>query len=328
MNILISKINPYNFVFFTSIFLFLIINFILLKIYIKYSYSLKLLDIPNNRSSHIKTTPKGAGIVFSLTSIFFIIFVFKSNYLLILLPLLVVGFVDDLKNIAAFPRYVIQFLTCLVIVFTSPLFNQILLSDSNLFISSSLIFLVFISTAIVNFFNFLDGLDGLISSSGFIYFLFVGFLINPIFLVIASSIFVFLIFNWSPAKVFMGDTGSTFIGAVVAIACLSNTDYLNSLIFLLMLSPLFMDAFFCIIRRLLDRQNIFKPHRSHLYQRLQQNGWTHASVSLLYAFAVLITSCSFVFFNFSIGVLTVGLILLLGLYLDRKHASPFQGNIS
>ena len=277
----------YNAKFFISILIFSIINIFLFEFFKNYCISSKLLDIPNKRSSHTIATPKGAGIVFSLTSIIFSILIFKNSYILILIPLLIIGFIDDFKSVSRITRFFVQLFTSFIIVYYSNLFKTFALSHGYLTNFLFFILLVIGSVAIINFFNFSDGIDGIVASSASIYLILVGLYINPIFLVIGISLSIFLFFNWSPAKLFMGDVGSTFIGAVVVMSSLSKNNSVDSLVSLLMISPILIDPFICILRRLVSKQNIFIAHKTHLYQRLHQSGWKHSYISLIYSAATL-----------------------------------------
>lgn len=318
-----ANIDIFSFDFIISIILFSIVNFFLLKLYTIYCSSSKLLDIPNKRSSHTIATPKGAGLVFSITSLIFITFIFKTSYFLILIPLLIIGILDDFKPLPALSRLSVQLTTSLILVSNSNLFKFSSQSNGELINILFFIFLVIASVGIINFFNFADGIDGLVATSAFIYFIFIGFAINPMFLFIGVALGVFLIFNWSPAKLFMGDVGSTFIGAVVVISSLINNYSIDALALLLMIAPILMDTFFCVLRRLLSKQNLFVAHKSHLYQRLHQSGWKHSDIALIYAVATFILSSSFIFSGISLGIFMVSVVFMIGLYLDFFHAIPF-----
>ncbi len=325
MNILLNS-TVYNFNFYITILIFSVINFFLFEFYKNFCSSFKFLDIPNKRSSHTIATPKGAGIVFAITSIIFIIFIFNYSYILILIPLLIIGFLDDFKGVSRISRLFVQFFTSLFIVYNSNLFKFFTLSNGNLENLFFFIFLITCSIGIINFFNFSDGIDGLVASSGSIYLILIGIFTNPIYLFIGVSLGVFLIFNWSPAKLFMGDVGSTFIGAIVVISSLSKNNSLDSLVSLLMIAPILIDPFICVLRRLISRQNIFIAHKTHLYQRLHQSGWKHSYISLLYSAGTLLLSLSFIFFGISFGLVAFLVVFLIGIYLDFNHAVPFIRN--
>jgi UDP-N-acetylmuramyl pentapeptide phosphotransferase/UDP-N-acetylglucosamine-1-phosphate transferase len=148
--------------------------------------------------------------------------------------------------------------------------------------------------AVINFINFIDGMDGVLGASSFVLILAaaVSFSVvgtvhsqesNPISLyALLGSLIGFLIWNWSPAKVFMGDVGSTFVGSVFVGYVLQQHSYASALSLLLVSFPLLADAGGCVLRRIQYKQAILKPHKLMLYQRLNQNGWKHSQVAILY----------------------------------------------
>ena len=91
----------------------------------------------------------------------------------------------------------------------------------------------------------------------------------------------------------MGDSGSTFLGLLQFYITFSKNEFNSSLILMLTASPLLMDSFTCILRRLKNNENIFSPHKKNLYQRLHQNGMKHSKVSIIYAL------CTFILLIFS-----------------------------
>ena len=182
-------------------------------------------------------------------------------------------------------------------------------------------------TAIINFVNFMDGLDGLVAGcmavaiwAGTIH------LSSPLSTVpLLGALLGFLFWNWSPAKVFMGDVGSTFLGAVFACLIFQLPSWQEALGLMLVATPLLGDACFCVLRRQLAGQSVFKAHRLHLFQRLHQSGWQHAQVSSLYIFATLVLALANMFGGLS-WVLGMALgELLTGLWLDQRVAIPFMG---
>ena len=121
----------------------------------------------------------------------------------------------------------------------------------------------------------------------------------------------------------MGDVGSTFLGAILAALILSQKSIMLSAGILIISSPLLMDASTSVIRRFFAGHNIFKPHKLHLFQRLNQSGWSHAKVSLTYFSATfllcagLLTKDIFIQTSFAILVIIFGVIL-------EKFALPFK----
>ena len=185
--------------------------------------------------------------------------------------------------------------------------------------------LVIAVTAVINFTNFMDGLDGLVAGCMAVAIGALSLSLNAPWSLwaLVGSLLGFLIWNWSPAKVFMGDVGSTFLGAVFAGLVLQASSWIEAFGYLLVATPLLADACLCVPRRLLAGQRVFQAHRLHLFQRLQQAGWPHARVSLSYiagtallAVAMLVGGWPWVF---SLAVAE----LLIGVWLDQRVAVPF-----
>ncbi len=279
------------------------------------------LDNPNYRSLHQIPKPSGGGLVFVILGS---IGAWYLNFLvpLFCVPLSIVGLVDDRFNISRKIRYLFQFSTVVVLINISPLKIEVENIVIELFLQ---IILIIFLTAIINFTNFMDGIDGLVAGSMTVYFSLFVFLLNPSLLPLIASLIAFLIFNWNPAKVFMGDVGSTFLGALFAGLLLQFPSWIDSLKFLIIASPLFLDALFCILRRIFERENIFRPHRKHLYQRLiGQKGLTHAKVSIIYIGSSLINSIFLYLQMDYIIIFNLIFIILIGFYLDRLIAKPFK----
>jgi Fuc2NAc and GlcNAc transferase len=271
----------------------------------------KLLDVPNQRSSHLVATPRGGGIAFviigSLSSI-----IFTSGIIrwipLICIPLSIIGIIDDYKDLGAVWRYLTQTVTAMVLIFISKI---------DLPLWQIPVYIVMI-TAIINFINFMDGLDGIVAGCSVLLFA------ATSNWSISGAIFGFLLWNWSPAKVFMGDVGSTFIGAVFAGIALQESSTQTMLGVLLLGFPLFADAAVCVIRRLLRRKDIFKAHRQHLYQRLNQAGWSHSQVSILYIMAVGILIVAKAFWGFTVLLILIMIEILFAFFLDQNIAKKFD----
>ena len=296
---------------------------------------MQLLDQPNARSSHSQPTPRGGGVAFVLlgsasSGIALLIGQDHSVAALPLLaaPLAVVGLLDDRHNLPASWRYAVQLLTAVLMLGVSPLFHKFsfaVASGSWLFLVALALLLIAV-TAVINFTNFMDGLDGLVAGCMAVSIAALAIdLIAPWSLwALLGSLLGFLIWNWSPAKLFMGDVGSTFLGAVFAGLVLQASSWTEAFGYLLVATPLLADACLCVLRRLLAGQRVFQAHRLHLFQRLHQAGWTHARVSLTYvavtsllSFALLVGGWLWVF-----GLAVVA--LLFGVWLDQRVAVPFS----
>ena len=286
-----------------------------------------LLDQPNDRSSHSVPTPSGGGLGFVLVTTLASILSLSLNgwsvtaaVSITVLPLSVVGFLDDLYILPATWRYGVQLATAFVLIILSPLQISWLL----------LPLLLIAVTSVINFINFMDGLDGLVAACMVL-------AISSSALVLGSSwsiwalvgsLLGFLPWNWSPAKVFMGDVGSTFLGAVFVALVLQAPSWSQALALLLVATPLLADACLCVPRRLIAGNQIFSAHRLHLFQRLHQAGWSHSKVSTVYISATLFLSIALLYggLGWVIGIAAVE--LLIGVWLDQRVAVPFESTSS
>jgi len=297
-----------------------LLSLIILSFFMK-NYKNYFISLPVKRSSHKLPTTTSGGISFVISSTFFSIF-FGNFVPLISLPLAIVGIIDDKKGVRSIIRYIVQLLTVISILAYSDLIN---LNDlKGLFTT---IFLIFLGTALINLVNFMDGLDGLISLSSLIFFLILSIAIAQEYLIIFFAILPFLFYNWSPAKMFMGDTGSTFIGALIFGAILNSGNFTNSLYLMIVLSPLLLDSSICIFRRLLAKENIFSSHKLHLYQRLNQGGLSHSKVSIIYSFYILLIGIFFAFKNILFLKISFLFIFILAIYLETKCAVSFKKSL-
>ena len=286
----------------------------------------RLLDQPNARSSHQQPTPRGGGVAFvlvaALANVIFLVGVhlrpldlLQSGLLLIAVPLSVVGFFDDRYSLSASCRYGVQVFTALLLLWLSPIS----------FPWQMLPLLIVAITAVINFTNFMDGLDGLVAGCMAVALAAAALRLAspwPIWALV-GALLGFLIWNWSPAKVFMGDVGSTFLGAVFAGLALQAPSWPEALGLLLVATPLLGDAFLCVPRRLLAGQRVFQAHRLHLFQRLHQAGWPHARVSSLYIGATAVLAIALLWGGLPWLITLAAFELLLGIWLDQRVAVPF-----
>ena len=292
------------------------------------------LDKPNFRSSHLKPTPTGGGVVFVLFASASSVITFLNNHRLdaallpvVAVPLAVVGMLDDRFNLPSVWRFSVQLITAALILCLSPLVQSLGLS----IVSGSLLLLPVVAllligvTAVINFTNFMDGLDGLVAGCMAVAIAALAIALSapwPLW-ALFGSLLGFLLLNWSPAKVFMGDVGSTFLGAVFAGLLLQASSWPQALVLLLVATPLLADACLCVLRRVLAGQNAFQAHRLHLFQRLHQNGWSHARVSLTYIVATSVLAVAMLVGGLPWVIGLSFLELSLGVWLDQFIAAPF-----
>lgn len=289
----------------------------------------KWLVYPNSRSSHNLPTPFGGGIIFGIVSIFSSILYHNFTFILSL-PVLIAGHVDDYKGVPALKRFMVQLGCSLLLLFykaKGDFFISIGFEDLN-FIKKLIIILglMFIYTSLVNISNFSDGLDGLLGGSMLIVFFTLSItLSNQNHLIpLIASLLAFLTWNWDPSKLFMGDSGSYFIGSVYFSSILDSTSLIEFFSLLFLALPIYSDVSFTMIRRLINKQNIFKAHKLFLFQRLHQSGLSHAAVCSLYLLASIFVNLSFIFGGINYVLISSCLIILLGFFLDQKVATPFR----
>lgn len=244
---------------------------------------------------------------------------------LVLTPLAAIGFLDDRYNLPSGVRYLVQLTAASLAVAYFGVFPQPWLTDLGWGGNLVAIFLTVIGfTAFINFYNFMDGLDGLVAGVTAVQLGFLAlYLHQPSWWLLVAALLGFLWWNWSPAKIFMGDVGSTVLGACVAIALMSTSDVTQAWSALAVTFPLIGDAIYTLIRRLIQSENIFKSHCSHLYQRLKQSGCSHAQVAIAYIGIVLLIASSISVFGaagaWSSLALTLGAIGLGEFYLQSRQ---------
>ena len=276
----------------------------------RFAFKIGAIDIPkDNRRMHKKPTPRigGLAIIFGFT-VATLCFAQPSRQLYGTLAgaaiIAVMGVIDDCKNLPAKLKFVIQIIAALVVVFAGDIkidvfTNPNFLSDNPywvlpewLSVTLTVIWIVFITNAV----NFIDGLDGLaagVSAIMSISLVFISIRVGEYSIAILGialmgSCFGFLPFNFNPAKIFMGDTGSTFLGFMLATLSIQGVFKSYAVIsfavpLLILGLPLF-DALFAMIRRILRGQSPLTADRGHLHHRLVDMGFSQKqTVFILYA---------------------------------------------
>ena len=276
----------------------------------RFAFKIGAIDIPkDNRRMHKKPTPRigGLAIIFGFT-VATLCFAQPSRQLYGTLAgaaiIAVMGVIDDCKNLPAKLKFVIQIIAALVVVFAGDIkidvfTNPNFLSDNPywvlpewLSVTLTVIWIVFITNAV----NFIDGLDGLaagVSAIMSISLVFISIRVGEYSIAILGialmgSCFGFLPFNFNPAKIFMGDTGSTFLGFMLATLSIEGVFKSYAVIsfavpLLILGLPLF-DALFAMIRRILRGQSPMTADRGHLHHRLVDMGFSQKqTVFILYA---------------------------------------------
>ncbi len=267
----------------------------------KPSSQLYILDEPTHRSLHDVPKPRtgGIAIVTIVATMWLIIsFVFDVKilhyYILAGLCILVaVSYLDDKYSVPQLWRLSAHIIAALFLVLAGVGFSELelslnLFSDNN-YVANTLTILVVVW--MINLYNFMDGMDGLAGGMGFIGFLCLaglGWLAGHTLYVLLACIIAaanlgFLIHNFPPAKLFMGDVGSISMGYLVAFFSLWGIELK---IFgwwapLLIFSPFLVDATVTLVKRALNGKKIWEAHKSHYYQMLVQSGLGHKKTAIL-----------------------------------------------
>jgi Fuc2NAc and GlcNAc transferase len=306
--------------------------------YREWALKKSIIDLPNERSSHLSPTPRGGGIGIVITFYLVIIYLFLQQEIsrklfFALLPgigIALLGFIDDKISLSPKLRFTGQvFLSAVALYFLGG-FSGYFLKDLGVvwFLIGLLGFVWFI-----NLFNFLDGSDGYASmeaiSVSLIMWFFTG---SDILLYLCFSVIGFLIWNWPKAKIFMGDVGSTTLGFILIVlgVYMHNIHCLDFLFWLLMTSLFWFDATATLIRRFLNRENLSEAHKKHIYQRAIQGGLSHLQVLLaglavngiLFVVAIMIEKS---IISFLLGYfLTICILIIILKRVDRIF--PFLNN--
>jgi Fuc2NAc and GlcNAc transferase len=280
----------------------LCLSWALTRQFVVHARKLATIDIPNERSSHSAPTPRGGGIAFVLTSVlgFITIAILTSQFGVELLGLSVagglvatVGQLDDRKRISgATVRLFAHSVAATILVVAIGLPDSI--SFFNQSIEAGLVTHLIIGIALVwllNLFNFMDGTDGIAASEATFVAL-TGALLTIVMtstsdhsaagFALAASVLGFLVYNWSPAKIFMGDVGSGFLGITIAGLALLSTQQNAELlwVWIILLGVFVTDATITLLRRLARKQKPHVAHRSHAYQHLALRYQSHSKVAI------------------------------------------------
>ncbi len=239
------------------------------------------LDQPNQRSLHTKLTPRIGGLAV-MFGVFTSWVQLQVSWCWIFLPLslMMISLIDDIFHLSVKLRLLVQLIV-------SVIFFVIMLPTLAWWLVIPLVFLV---TWMTNLYNFMDGSDGLAAGMALIGFTAYGVAayiagdVNFSLMsgVIAAANFAFLIFNFYPAKIFMGDSGSIPLGFLVStLGIYGCFEALWPTWFpIVVFSPFIADATITLIKRQILGEKIWQAHRSHYYQRLVQMGWGHKKTAI------------------------------------------------
>jgi Fuc2NAc and GlcNAc transferase len=331
-----------------SIFIFIILatfSSLFVHLILHYAHKRQILDHPNERSSHVMPTPRGGGLAIvllvtgtAIASIKEADFNHVIVYIVCGIVIAFLGWRDDISSLSPKIRFIVQGLVAAVSIYvlgyfksvTIPLFGELQLGVVGIIITFLWIL------GLINAYNFMDGIDGMaggVALAGVCAWMFLSANMGNNFVfwisfAIAASSLGFLFHNWSPAKIFMGDVASTFLGYTFAVLPLLSADEGGDALMLgtLIMWTFIMDAGVTFIRRGLKRENVFAAHRTHLYQRLVASGYKHATISLLYIFLTLLAG--FLSYAWSLGQVYAPPLIIIGLPLIWIFLSRYVSKLN
>jgi UDP-GlcNAc:undecaprenyl-phosphate/decaprenyl-phosphate GlcNAc-1-phosphate transferase len=344
---MISGANHYIFTYAMAAACALLLSLLANKWLISLSFKYKIfLDKPNKRSSHTGIVPRCGGLPICLIVLTGYLLFSRSAELPLIgcflgaLLIAVVGTIDDLISLPGKPKIVGMVVSSLLpVLFGLKLeYMGILLNNQPALYLLSFVWIY----GFINAFNFMDGSDGLLGGSAAI-----GAFFMVVIAAVTGNLFVFgmallllavclgfLVFNYSPAALFLGDAGSMFLGynfAVLGLLLTNNSAnaapiYLTIFIF----APLIYDSLVTFTRRGWQRKNVIEAHREHLYQRLLILGMSHRDVGLIYyGLALLLGLLGLLFFAAGpaarAGLAIVALAIMGGFSLAAKRLELSAG---
>lgn len=262
----------------------------------------ELLDRPNERSMHAAPVPTGGGLAIAAVCLLgllvhvvrgrcdlpaTVVFVFACGAI----SIAVVSWIDDLRRLGVGVRFLTQSLAAAAMVWACSgwLLPEWGMMGKMLIVPAAFVWLV----GMINAYNFMDGVDGMAAGTGVAaglgWFALAAICgcetVGMMGLLLAAASGGFLCHNRPPARIFMGDVGSAFLGfsfgSLALMAAL--TDQRLAIAGAIVVWPFIFDTLTTFMRRLAGGENVLTPHRRHLFQRLCLAGWSHGAVSLFYA---------------------------------------------
>jgi len=326
MNITFNGINIYYVVLITFVSSLILVPFIK-----NIAIHINAIDIPDKRKVHKKPMPRLGGLaIFISFLIGYMLFAPLTTQMLSILIggflIIILGIIDDIKPLKASTKLWGQLATACVLVF----FGDIYLTDLTLF-GMDIVFgswtypiSIFVIVACINAINLIDGLDGLAAGSSSIYFatiIIISILLGRIdslgfilCLIMLGSTLGFLYYNFNPASIFMGDTGSMFLGFMIAVIALLGFKTATLTSFLIPILILFipiLDTLLAIIRRLIKGESIGKPDKEHVhFQLLNKTASVKKTVIIIYLINILFSAVSVLY---AIGKNDIAIYMYIGL---------------
>lgn len=262
----------------------------------------RLMDLPNDRSSHEQPTPRGGGLAIVISFSLSLIILFAAGLLpwpllmalSALLPLALVGFIDDHGHVSARWRFLLQAMAAGWALYWLGGVETLRVNGLSLALGPVAgllagLFMVWM----LNLFNFMDGIDGIAASETLSVGLMAALLLSLgtgigltatgwVALALAAASGGFLVWNWPPARIFMGDVGSGVLGFVLAVLALWSAihEELSLVVWLILAGVFLVDATLTLLIRMLRGERWYEAHRSHAFQHAARRWGSHRTVTL------------------------------------------------
>lgn len=338
-------INGHNIFF--IVFITFICSLILVPIVKKIANHIGAIDYPNERKVHKKPIPRLGGLAIFLSFMFgYVLFGQITVQMLSILisgfVLIIVGICDDIKPLKPHVKLIGQIIASLIIVF----YGNITIPSISAFGNSiefgvwgSILAVIFI-VAIINAINLIDGLDGLAAGTSSIFFLATSIIafymvrINGLdvilSLIMLGSTLGFLFYNFNPASIFMGDTGSMFLGFMISVIALlgyKGTTVTSLIVPIIILLLPILDTIFAILRRIIKGESIGSADKAHIHhQLLKLNKSTRKTVLIMYGINILCAAISilYVLGDNRLAIILYIVLIVIALFLVYKTDILFE----
>lgn len=332
MNLVVNDHNVFLIVFVTFL-----VSVLLVPIVKKVAEHVGAMDVPNARKVHKKPMPRLGGLAIYIAFLLgYILYGQISTQMISILIgsflLIIVGIFDDINSIPAKYKFLVQTIAASIVVVYGKLgFSELTILGLSFHFPMIIndILAIFFIVAITNAINLIDGLDGLSSGISAIYFLTIAVIalitnklggIDIILsLIMLGATLGFLFHNFPPAKIFMGDTGSLFLGFMISIIALLGykvTTFTSLVVPIVVLAIPIFDTLFAILRRLLKGQSVAVADKEHFHHQLLKMKYSPvASILIIYAIDIAFAVVSILYVlgdnQFAIAIYVILMILLL-----------------
>lgn len=333
-----------------------VVAMIIMPPLIKIIDKFKLFDVPDVRKEHHTPIPTMGGIASGLGMAITCLFWFqfsRDNFIISFFfsaaVLFAIGMMDDLRNLSARYKFGVEIAVAFLIAFSGVRITSFngLLGIHELPVSAQYTFTILAITGITNAFNLIDGIDGLAGGLGFMSLVILGIFLTLsgdtnvaiIAFALSGGLLGFLYYNFNPAKIFMGDTGSLVLGFVTSVLCIRllqlNVDVRQAIlphapvfVFSIVAIPVF-DTLRVLALRIWSGRSPFSPDKNHIHHLLTNNGWSHSFAAKLLCgvHAVILVIGYFLKDVPQIGGIAIILMtLLLAIFIFQQWPAP--GNIN